>query len=628
MAAQQLDDNYCRTFVLGVRREAEAVKQNRMMLNSDNFSMYQLEHDFSHKQKHQSKEVLGKTRLATENIKSFFQQALVDLDDWHRVCARDSSDGSAMKVKPEEAQKLLNHMLKRAGYYSHVGNSVQNGLLGSLMVSKVHGCMKAKPKFVSRKEGRGKNFKKHVVMIEDKTWELEFDIMRQENYYPDPSGYDMFEVEDCWMPLHIVKRYAEGDEAIYDKAEVDKLQPWNGEDMKEQRKANETGENLPTERIIPRVKITELWGDVIDQTNGDILAENVVITLANDQYVIRKPTSNPLWHQRSPIIAAAMIEVANSVWGIAMMDAGTKHNRSLIEIFNLMLDSAMKSVWGINQLRVENLTDAKQVQDGIPWGTNLKVDASLPVGGKVLEPLLTGTVPPEAIQLYNLLNQEAMTSMMTNDMRMGAQSFRQVKATEVAAAENSITSVFQGMAKNVEEKKIQPELELAWQTIAQNWDLIDKEIFVSLFGRQRGEELATMDPQDVFVETVNGLRFEVFGISLTLRRQADFRKWTTLLQVIGGSEVLIEAFLQKYSFEKFLGEVMTALDIDKLKISAEKTAQPPGPPQAAPADQATAQPGGAPGATPNMMSQVPTPKAAPANPLASAFAHAMPSGQG
>jgi hypothetical protein len=200
---------------------------------------------------------------------------------------------------------------------------------------------------------------------------------------------------------------------------------------------------------------------------------------------------------------------------------------------------------------------------------------------------------------------------------MGAQSQRAVKATEVVAQENSITSEFQGMAKNFEEKKIQPELELACWTICQNWDRIDKEIFTSLFGKERGEVLSQLEPQDVFVNTINGMKFEVFGISLTIRRQADFKKWTTLLQVISSSEVLIEAFLQKYSFEKLLGEIMTAIDLNKAKIQADQNAAPAGGQGQQPGGPMQ-QPGGAPGAMPNMQSQQPGPQNAQ-NALAAVF---------
>src|SRR3990167_6736684 len=290
-----------------------------------------------------------------------------------------------------------------------------------------------------------------------------------------------------------------------------------------ERRADEDGQDSAQPQMRPQVRLTEFWGKIVDENTGECLAENVVVTIANGDTVIRGPTENPLWHQRSQYVAAALIEFMNSVWGIAMMDAGTKHNRSLIELFNLMLDSAMKTVWGVNQIRVDVLEDVNQITDGIPWGINLKVNSSLPPGAKVMEPVFTSSIPPAVLNMFNLLNQETLTSMKTNDFRMGAQSMRAVKATEIMTAEQSITSEFQGIAKNFEEKKIQPELELACWTICQNWDQIDKEVFVALFGKERGEELAQLEPQEVFVQTVNGMKFEVFGISLTLRRQADFR---------------------------------------------------------------------------------------------------------
>lgn len=612
--AQVLDEVYVKRYVKALKDEADMAKQNRMRLNRDNYSMYQLDHDFSQKMKGQSKEVLSKVRNATESSKAFFQQALADLDDWYRIEARDSTDGASLIVKPKEMQSLMNYMLKRADYFSHVGASTQSGLLGSLAISKVHGVMVSKPKFKTKAEGRGTKYKKHVVVVDDKTWELRFSDIRQEDYYPDPTGADVYRIEESMVDLHLVKQLAEGDDAIYDKKAVSTLKSWADSDLQEEKKSRETGQSISHPRMRPRVKLTEFWGTIIDDATGEIMAENIVCTIANDDVVIRKPTPNPLWHQRTPLVAAALIELTHSVWGIAMMDAGTKHNRSLIELFNLMLDSAFKAVWGINQIRVDVLDDPKQISDGMRWGTNLKVNGSLPPGAKVMESVITGEIPADVINMFNLLNQETLTSMKTNDLRMGAQSMRAVKATEVMAAEQSITSEFQGIAKNFEEKKIQPELELACWTICQNWDLIDKEVFISLFGKERGEELSQLEPQEVFVNTVNGMKFEVFGISLTMRRQADFRKWTTLLQVVGGSDMLIEAFLQKYSFEKLLGEVMVSIDLNKSKIEHDQQAAP------APEAQALAQPGGAPGAGPDMMSQIPEAQGQPAmDPLMAAF---------
>jgi hypothetical protein len=604
--ARELDEAYCIQYVNALKEESRQAKMHRMRLNEDNYAMYQMDHDFSHKLPGQSREVLSKTRNATESSKAFFQQALADLDDWYRIVPRDGTDGKGLLITPEEMQKMLNYQMKRANYFSHVGASTQSGLLGSLAISKVRGEMIPKPKFKTVKEGRGKSYRKHVVVSDDKTWELRFDNIRQEDYYPDPSNRKLFEIEECEVDMHVVKALAEGDDAIYDKAAVDQLQPW-GSDEQESKKAREGGQNVSNQRMRPKVKLTEMWGTIVDNVTGEVMAENVVLTIANENYVIRKPTENPLWHQRDPIIAAALIEFQNSVWGVALMDAGTKHNRSLTEIFNLMLDSAMKAVWGVGQIRTDVLDDPTQVTDGIRWGTYFKTGAGLPIGGKVVEECITGNIPPEVITMFNLLNQECLTSMKTNDFRMGAQSMRATKATEIITAENAITSEFQGIAKNFEEKKVQPELELGCYTICQNWDRIDKEIFISLYGIERGTTLSQIEPQDLFVQVVNGFKFEVFGISLTLRRQADFRKWTTLLQVIGSSEVLIEAFLKDYSFEALLGEIMTAIDLNKSKIQIKDSGKSAAPAAPQAPNPAMAQPGGAPGGSPDMMSQVPSP---------------------
>lgn len=621
MAEQRLTAEYTIKYITALRDEWRQGKHDRMDQNQENFASYHLKHDFSHKIEGQSKEVLSKVRNATESSKSFFQQALSDLEDWYSVVTRDGTDGFAMPIRPEEMKKLMNYMLGRADYFSHIGAQTQLGLLGSLAISKVHGTMVSKPVFKVHKKGKGKTYEKSVVVEDNKTWELRFADVRQEDFYRDTSGNDIGEIEEAMVDLHIVKQLATGDNAIYDKAVVDDLKPWGGVDIQEGKKSNETGQNISQPQMRPQIKITEYWGTIVDHITGDVLCENCVATMANDMHVIRMPTENPYWHQRRPNVAAALIEVANSVWGVALMDAGVKHNKALIELFNLMLDAAMKAVWGINQLRTDVLVDSTQITDRIKWGQNLHVSAALPIGGKVLETVVSGEIPQEVITMFNLLNQETLSAMKTNDLRMGAQSFRAVKATEVVAAENAITSEFQGVAKNFEEKKVQPELELACWTICQNWDLIDKEIFISLFGKQRGEELSALDPQDVFVATVNGYKFNVFGISLTLRRNSDFRKWTTLLQTIGASEALIEAFLQKYSFEKLLGEIMSSLDLDKTKIEsgAGGEAVSSGATQSAPTLE---QPGGAPGASPATMSQIPAAQGMPAaGGLAAVFAN-------
>jgi hypothetical protein len=591
-----MEDKQIVDWIMSCRREAEEAKRDRMSKNKNNFDMFHLKHDFSHKDEGQSTEILSRQSMAVEQIRSFFQQALVDIGDWWKVevCYPDGEE--TMPIRAHEITKLTNYMLENATYFSHVGNSIQSALLGSLAISKTYGKLIPKPKFVSRKKGRGKSYRKWVEKVDEKTWRMQFDVIRQENYYPDPNRSGLYEIEDMWLDFHEVLAMSEGEDAIYDSAAVKAL-PRAGvaHSDQEYNKSRETGQNTTTSGHRPKVKITEYWGTVLNPSSGEIVFENIVATVANDTHLIRKPTPNPLWHQRSPYNVSPLTEVANSVWHKAPMDAPTAHNRSLIELYNLLVDAAMQQVHAIKQLRVDALDNPAQVANGIKYGTTLAVNSTLVPGQKVLEPISQVQIPGEALNIFNIMGQEFNASALTNDLRQGVMPFRAVKATEVVEASQTITSVFQGMAKNYEVRQSMKELELAWMTTAQNWDKISKEEFITLFGPQRGEELSQLDPQDVFTATVNGIKFRVFGISLTLSKAQDFRKLTTLMQTLGSTPVFLEEFVKKYDLGKLLAEIMTALNIDKHKIEIPRAVQMTmETPQGAPSE------GG-----PDMMSQVP-----------------------
>lgn len=569
-----LSDKQVIDWIMACRNEADEAKRDRTNRNRNNFDMFHLKHDFSHKEEGQSTEILSKQSMAVEQIRSFFQQALADLGEWWKaeVCYPEAEQ--MMPIRPHEITKLTNYMLERAKYFSHVGNSIQSALLGALAISKTYGCMEDKPKFISRKKGRGKNLKRWVEKVEDETWRIKFDVVQQKNYYPDPSGRWLYEIEDMWLDYHDVLEMAQGEEAVFDLSVVKEIPRAGTADASEEfDRAREIGQNTYSSSHRPKVKLTEYWGSIIDTSTGEEVYSNCVATVANDTFLVRKPEPNPLWHQRSPYTVSPLMEVANSVWHKAPMDAPTQHNRALIELYNLFVDAAMKQVHAISQIRKDALDNPAQVANGIKPGAALAVNAMLPVGGKVLEPLTQVQIPADAVNIYNIMSQEFNASALTNDLRQGVMPFRAVKATEVVEASQTITSVFQGMAKNYEARQSQPELELAWMTTAQNWDKISKEEFISLFGPQRGEELSQMSPQDVFANTVNGIKFRVFGITMTLSKAQDFKKLTTLLQTIAASPALMEEFVKKYDLGKTLGEIMTSLDIDKHKLEIPQTVQ-------------------------------------------------------
>lgn len=554
------------------RREAENARRDRINLNEKNFDFYHMKQDWSHKEEGQSREFLSKQAMSVEQISSFMQQGLVDLADWFMVEKRPGVDS---KFGEDEIRKILKDYLERSDFYTFVGDAVKSGLLGSLMIAKVGGKMVDTPKFRAVDDESTGSLKKSLIKIEDKRWELEISLVRQEDYYPDPTGNGLYEMQDIWMDLWQVKRLSEGPNAIFDKKVVAMVESSTEEDFDEQhKKVREQGQNVSPQHTRKRVKITEVWGNIIDDKTGELLYENVVLAIANDKHLIRKPTPNPFWHGKSPFVVSPIVRVPNSVWHKSLMDGPTHMNKALNELYNLILDGGMMAVHGIKQIRKDWLDDETQVENGIAPGTTLEVTNAMPVGAKVLERVDTSTVPTDGINVFQLTNTEFNQAALTNDLRLGQLPGRAVKATEVVEASQNITSVFTAVAKNIEFKFITEILMKSWMTIAQNADKLDSDNVISMLGLQRVSELSQISPEERFADTVNGFKFKVSGISQILDRTRDFRKLTSFLQTIFSNEILAEEYVKNFEVTALMQEIMRSLGIspDKVALKPEVAA--------------------------------------------------------
>lgn len=558
------------------RQEADVARFDRKQLNRMNYDAYHLRQDWGYKQKGQSREFLPKLAMATEQAANFITQGLIDLGDWFSVEPAPGISPNVQIVKPDEIQKILAQQLEQNDIIGFIGDSLKTGQLASLMICKVTGNYVPKSKYVVRTKWQGMSLKKTLVEKKDKAWQTKLNLVRFEDFYIDPTNRGLYTIEDIYMDYYEVKALSEGDNAIYLPEVVEQLKgQFNqaGYD-KEYYKNKETGQNSTFHGRRNQIKISEYWGNVLD-SEGNLIYENVVFSVANDTYIIQKPTPNPFWHQKRPYVVAPLLRVPNGVQGKALMDAPAMLNRAINELFNLGLDGAMMAVHGIKQIRGNWLEDPSQVENGIAAGETLRVNAQCPPGASVLERVDTSTVPPEFMPILNLVNQEFFSSALTNDLRMGVANQRAVKATEVVEASQSISSMFNGMAKQVEAEYLTKILEMAWQVEAQHLDLMDENNIKALLGVDRANELKSLSNAELFAQTVQGNKFRVYGVSAVLNKQKDFTKLQGLLQTVASAPVLMEAFVQEYDFPKFLTEIMKSLDIDPSKIT--KDAVPPKP---------------------------------------------------
>lgn len=587
------DDHKSVQIICAYKREAQEARVSRQIQSDLNYNYYHYIADVSHKKVGQSQEFLPKQAMAVEQITEMLHQGLLDFGDWFSVEATAGND--APFFTDEEARKLMKVWLHQANFYIVVKDAIKSALLGSLMIFKVGTKRVAKPKFVAKRKKALLGYEIKLEKQERFEAQCDISLVRPRDWYPDPTGDGLYEVQRVELDYHKLVQTARDNPDEYDVAEIERLGTaiTAPQDETALQRSRETGQNAPFATGRLRARLLECWGTLVDP-QGNVLHENCVATIANESYVIRRPALNPFWHQRSPFVSAPLLRVPWSVWHKCLMDAPTMLNRASNELFNLILDSGLASVFGIKQVRPHWILNAEKLSGGFAPNDVYSVNPSCPPGAKAVETVTASTMSQEALSAYNMLGAEFNTASLTNDLRMGVLPSRSVKATEVVESSNSITGTFGGVSHAVE-ISIEEVLNLVWQTMMQYVEDFEHPDYVAILGPERASQVNRASAQKRFALTVDGHKFRVFGLTQTQNKMKDFRKITTFMQTVAASPTLMDEFTKENDPAKLLKQIMKSLDIDPEQIKLDDM------------EKLMAQMGGAQGApqgAPNGMSQV------------------------
>ena len=529
-------------------RESQEGKRRRLELNRINRDAYHNQQDWSHKIEGQSKEFLPKTAETVEQFAAFLKRGLTQFGDWFSV-------SSTSPISDESIRKLMRCFLENlpaednstTSFGEILSDAGKVGLLESIMVFKVHGGMYTKNFFVEEGD-----------VIEQDHWRLQIDLVSPESYDKDPTGRGLYEIHTVMRDLHHVRDMAE--RGIYNQTEVDKIK--NDFEQAEEEKRKDPTTPDPTKdkpSFRKSVQIREFWGTLLN-FDGTVKRKNVLVTIANDKYVLRE-VEFPFWHGESPFVTIPLMRVPFSIWHRALYDQVVPLNFALNEMFNLMLDGGLAAVWGIKQLRLDLLEDPRQVADGIPQGKTLAIREDVPEGMKVLEQVTEGTVPNDAMAMYTLLDREFNASALTNDIKMGLLPPKQVRATEVVEATQSQAVILDSIVGNIE-RRLEILLRKAWLTIAQNADdLMAAEVADSMTQPEMFL-FASMSPRERFGMFAQGCTFKVHGLSATLAKARDFQRIMALLQVGQTSPLLAPAMMRRWSPDKLLTHLTKIMNLN------------------------------------------------------------------
>jgi hypothetical protein len=569
--------------VRGYMKESEDARRYRIQLNKENRRAFLGQQDWSHKVEGQSKEFLPKTPVAVEQFSAFVKRALTQFGNWFEV---ELGRNSQSPLTSGQIRDLIMSFLRdvyvadnvRKNIAIQLTDTVKTGALESLMILKVHGQLQderiltVEPgQAVTDDEGNLQPGAEQLVSAENKRWYLRIDLIKNEDYYPDPSGQGLFEIHRSERDLYYLKERAE--EGIYDKAAVAMIE----EDFKRQHEeARRASEMAQSESKPPafrkKVVIDEFWGSIVD-SEGNMAHRNVFCAIANDKFIIRKPQANPFWHQESPFIAVPLIRVPFSTWHKALYDHAAQLNFAINEMFNLMLDGGISSVWGIKQVRTDDLEDPSQVSGGIPQGVTLQVKNTLPHGGKVVETVAQGEVPSDSMAVLEMLNREFTAAALSNELKMGSLPPKQVKATEVIELTQSQAVTLDSISADIEQELITKLIRKSWLTILQNMDDAASDRIISAVGVAGAFAIAEMSPAQRFATCANAATFKVFGLSAVLGRVRDFQKLMALLQSVVQNPILLQAFFKRYSPDRVLSHLMKTLNINPEQMERDEEEQ-------------------------------------------------------
>ena len=538
--------------ILSAKMEAENGRRQRLWRNQMNRDAYNGIQDWGHKLDGQSTEFIPKTSEVVDQFAAVFKRALTQYGDWFSVkMGKDSplSDGTVRKI----LEYYLSHLPDgdtTTSFATRLSDAAKNGLLECLMVFKIHGHRVQELAYrVVENEGKDAE----VKAVQAKPFRLSVDLIPTEDYKPDPTGRKLYKIHTVERDWHQVLSMAEA--GVYDEAAVRAID----EDFKRQEEERRI-KGVTESSFRRRIVIDEYWGTLLNR-DGTVMHEQCLAALANDKFIIRKPEPYPNWFGEDAFVAIPLIRVPHTVWHRALADEVVSLNMALNELFNLMLDGGISAVWGVRQLRMDLLDDPTQVSNGIPQNKTLVLREGVPEGIQALEQITTGSVPPEALQMYGFVERELQGAARTNDVQLGQLPQKQVKATEVAEASNSASAMMDGIVSDVEQG-IEQVLRKAWLTLLQNADFLMESDLTELMSNKELLTLANMTPAERFAKLANGAKFRVFGLSATLAKARDFQKIMALLQVSAQNPVLQRAMLVKFDGERILDKIIRLLNLN------------------------------------------------------------------
>ena len=318
---------------------------------------------------------------------------------------------------------------------------------------------------------------------------------------------------------------------IYDKESVDKLKTVDyGTDSEKIKRLTDLNLLEHTNSYKKNVHLYEYWGDIFDN-KGAISKKNAHVVLANKQYVIN---SHNLEHPfrffdflsgKPPYIIFSPIQMLFREEGRSLIEDSIPLQKNINNITNMQIDGLfwkLLKLFEVNPDRLRNPETLKNLRPGKPILTKGE--------GNVIREVAISDTPRGGFMEIEVLRRASQNSHGVTDFLMATQPTKgSTTKGEVVIKTQESNSLFEGIAKTIEENLIEPAIEMARQLIIQYWDDYRNPILQAI-ASQYGLPFAQDKKEGRIAFMLQSVQVKSTGISSYFQKQMERQE---LLQFLG-----------------------------------------------------------------------------------------------
>jgi len=581
------------------RERSRRVRWPRLQTNRRNWNAFHMIQDWSSKIDGQSRIFLPDLPMAIHQAAAVIENQLVNFQNWFAI----EAPGGLSVFDPDTLRKIVAHSLDRLwkpgdehetaySFPSFLADSIILGLIEGEICWKIFGVdservaymlesvsdanntgdesggselLDLQAEYTDESRPPARTYERQSQQITKaflRTFRLGMDLVPFEDSYPDPSALNLFHIHEVTRHISELR-----DNPDYDPQVIAGLSNYISALEADRDKAIRSG--IPVGKLLGddpnQVRVREFWGNVVEPSSGKYKYRNCFLTTVNGK-LLRPPTPNPNWHQCRPLLRASLLHAPLSPVAKAMVD----HARDIAEAENetasLMIDGGIASVWGTRHAPSDLLADPTSISRGIPPSFTAVLKRGAPLNAKFMERVDEGTQTPQyGMDMLQRLGAAREKGMATPSFP-NTTSPREAPATEAVLADEASGNLYENLAGRLERNLIVPGLQLVWLTIWQGLDDFSSPELVEILGPERATFLQQLTTEERFYLFANNVKFDVKGLRNLLTRMNDFRKLSTVTQMVTANPMLQQAFVTQYNPARLVEKAIRAVNIDPTEL--------------------------------------------------------------